>query len=85
MAFHKSIIFICGYIQPGDVIMSITYNKGERKYGKRGGAIRHFFSFIVFIFLALIYYSTASQAKPAVDSLRIIYGGNLLGTVKPCG
>ncbi len=59
--------------------MSITYNKEEIKYGKQRGTIWHFSSFIVLAFLALLLYPPASQAKPAAaDSLRIIYGGNLI-------
>lgn len=70
---------------PGGIIMKKDCSRKEQKDGKQSGTIWHFFSFIVLTFLALIFYSATSQAKPAADSLRIIYGGNLLGTVKPCG
>ena len=41
---------------------------------------------LVFTTFLILLSPIASQAKPAVaENLRIIYGGNLLGTIKPCG
>jgi hypothetical protein len=42
---------------------------------------------LVFIlsFLACALVPAVSQARAAGKTLRLIYGGNLLGTIKPCG
>ena len=64
--------------------MNINNTNTKKTAGGKENTLRYYFTLFVAFCLTLCISPISSHAR-SETSLRIIYGGNLLGTVKPCG
>jgi hypothetical protein len=62
-----------------DIIMA-THDRSKKETCR----LRFYLVFII-SFLACAFAPAVGRAGVAEKTLRVIYGGNLLGTIKPCG